>query len=389
MVWFALASLTPAALLAAGGLWGGPWPYAALIYVTAFVLCLDRLSHAALPLREDAAGARAATRLAVALGAVHFLLLPAGVWMLAAAPGSGPGARLAGAVALGMFLGQISNSAAHELIHKPARIPRLLGKAIYVSLLFGHHGSAHPRVHHVWVASDRDPNSARPGEAFYRFWPRAWIGSFREGLRAENRLRRRRAPPPPVLSHPYIAYGAGAALTLAVAAALAGGRGVAVLLALAGYAQMQLLLADYVQHYGLRRKIAENGTPEPAGPQHSWNAAPWFSAAMMLNAPRHSDHHQHPLRAFPALRLDGASMPMLPYPFPVMAALALVPPLWRRLMDPRAARWRSRTAAAGVADGNLAPSKHEPNDADSPVPARADGNRRAGGRPDPDERRGI
>ncbi len=47
------------------------------------------------------------------------------------------------------------------------------------------------------------------------------------------------------------------------------------MLALAAYAQMQLLLSDYVQHYGLRRKTSENGKPEPVGPQHSWNAPAW------------------------------------------------------------------------------------------------------------------
>jgi alkane 1-monooxygenase len=78
---------------------------------------------------------------------------------------------------------------------------------------------------------------------------------------------------------------------------------------------------------------------ERAGPQHSWNAPQWFSSAMMLNAPRHSDHHLHPGRPFPALRLDPADMPVLPHSMPVMATLALAPPLWRRAMAPCVSRW--------------------------------------------------
>lgn len=61
---------------------------------------------------------------------------------------------------------------------------------------------------------------------------------------------------------------------------------------------------------------------------------------MMLNAPRHSDHHQNPGRRFPALRLDTGTMPMLPAPMPVMATLALFPTVWRRIMDPRVSAWQ-------------------------------------------------
>lgn len=34
-------------------------------------------------------------------------------------------------------------------------------------------------------------------------------------------------------------------------------------------------------------------------------------------------------------------MPMLPYPLPMMAIIALMPPLWRRIMDPRVAQWEN------------------------------------------------
>lgn len=58
----------------------------------------------------------------------------------------------------------------------------------------------------------------------------------------------------------------------------------------------------------------------------------------MLNAPRHSDHHAHPSRIYPALRLGDTGAPgrpILQRSLPAMAALALFPPLWRRVMDPR------------------------------------------------------
>jgi alkane 1-monooxygenase len=55
---------------------------------------------------------------------------------------------------------------------------------------------------------------------------------------------------------------------------------------------------------------------------------------LLYHLQRHSDHHANPLRRFQALRhFDEA--PELPSGYASMIALALVPPLWRRVMDPR------------------------------------------------------
>jgi len=366
MYWFAIASLTPAFLLLMACLFGGLWAWAALAFVTALVAFLDRVSKRTLPLREDGKAERFARTLGIVLALVHFVLLAAGVRAIATSPALSGAEALALLVALGLFMGQVSNSNAHELIHATDRPLRTLGVWVYISLLFGHHASAHPKVHHVHVATARDPNSARSGQGFYAFWPRAWVGSFRAGLRAENAARLRLKPPPNPLTHPYVGYVGGAVLFLGLAWRLAGWAGVAAYLGLACYAQMQLILADYVQHYGLRRRIGADGRPEKAGAQHSWNAPQWFSSAMMLNAPRHSDHHMHPMRLFTALRLDRKTMPVLPFSLPMMAGIALLPPLWRRVMDPRVARWQNTHAAGGAQTGDLALSGHAHILVDSP-----------------------
>ncbi|MCP4818748.1 MAG: alkane 1-monooxygenase, partial [Shimia sp.] len=199
-------------------------------------------------------------------------------------------------LAFGLFFGQVSNANAHELIHKGARFPRRLGTLVYITLLFGHHTSAHTRVHHVWVATPNDPNSPKSGESFYRFWPRAWIGSFREGLRAETALRARKSTPKPVWTHPYVAYVGGSIICLLISYTTLGWKGLVAYVLIAGYAQMQLLVSDYVQHYGLSRTRYDNGKYVPVGPEHSWNAPEFYSSALMLNAPRHSDHHVNPTR---------------------------------------------------------------------------------------------
>ena len=133
----------------------------------------------------------------------------------------------------------------------------------------------------------------------------------------------------------------GAVLVLLVSWIIAGWRGVLVHLLLAAFAQTQLLLSDYVQHYGLERAKREDGSFEPVGPQHSWNAPHWLSSQWMLNAPRHSDYHAHPAKPLTTLDIPtrGAA-PMLPHSLPVMACIALYPKLWKKVMNPHAEAWR-------------------------------------------------
>lgn len=327
MIWFALASLSPLALLVLCAVYGASQPWliwVALLNQTLLVFVLDQIArkipHQTRPLAADA--------LSTALALGHLV-----VFLPVVKTAQGLGLAHGGALllVLALFMGQISHPNAHELIHHPRRTLRRLGLLVYASMLIGHHVSAHLKVHHIHVATRQDPNSARRGEGFYRFFIRAWLGSFQAGYQAETMARARRSTPPRPLSHPYCAYIAVAMLTLTAVAYFSGVSGLFIYIGVAVYAQAQIFLADYIQHYGLERRQLANQKTEPVGPQHSWNAPHWYSSAMMLNAPRHSDHHQNPQRRFPALRLTQ-DMPTLPHSLPVMAVLALLPPLWRRVM---------------------------------------------------------
>ncbi|MFK7940670.1 MAG: alkane 1-monooxygenase [Roseovarius sp.] len=337
---FSIATLCPFALLACAAVWGNPFGWLALGYITALIFVLDAWVPRALHNAPPEAEFPGSDRLLRVIGYAHFATLGLAVWAVAAHPTLGLAERGVVALSAALAMGQISHPVAHELIHKPARAARLMGRLIYTSLLFGHHASAHLRVHHVHVGSKADPNSARWGEGVYRFMWRAWPGGFIAGLRAENKMRR--GAQGIDISHPYVLYVGGAAALLLSAALVTGGAGLAALVFIALYAQLQILLSDYVQHYGLRRTPRADGKLEPVGVQHSWNAPHWASSAMTLHAPRHSDHHVTPARAYPALQLDPDTMPVLPHSLPVMAVLALIPPLWRRIMDPLCAKWAAR-----------------------------------------------
>jgi alkane 1-monooxygenase len=166
MILFCCATLAPMAMIMAGALIGGPWPYAALLYMTALSFVLDRLIVVAPGDAGEGDEFPGAPRLLGVLGMLHFAILALAVSAVSGQAGLSWPARISLGLASGLVFGQIGHPAAHELIHKWGRGLRLLGRMIYGSLLVGHRASAHLLVHHVHVASDADPSSARRGEGF-------------------------------------------------------------------------------------------------------------------------------------------------------------------------------------------------------------------------------
>lgn len=100
---------------------------------------------------------------------------------------------------------------------------------------------------------------------------------------------------------------------------------------------------NYVEHYGLTREHLGDGKYEHVKPHHSWNSAQKASNWLLINLQRHSDHHFKPDRRFPLLQNRAADeAPQLPYGYPVMTVAALMPRLWRRVMNPRVRAWRAQ-----------------------------------------------
>jgi alkane 1-monooxygenase len=90
---------------------------------------------------------------------------------------------------------------------------------------------------------------------------------------------------------------------------------------------------NYVGHYGLIRRQVVPGRYEPVPQWHSWDSSHRFGNWLPFNGGRHSDRHCDPSRSY--LSLSTRATPQLPGGYFAMFVLALFPPLWRRIMDPR------------------------------------------------------
>lgn len=240
------------------------------------------------------------------------------------------------AVSIGC-IGGIGINTAHELGHKKESHERWLSKIALAQSFYGHFYIEHNRGHHVRVATPEDPASARVGESFYRFWPRTVAGSVLSAWRLEKKRYARRD------RHPW-RIGNDVLNAWLMSAVLWGvmiwwlGLGILpylVLQAVIGFSLLEVV--NYMEHYGmLRQKVGIPGRVryERVNPSHSWNSNNIATNVLLYHLQRHSDHHANPVRRYQTLR-DFEESPVLPTGYAGMILLALVPPLWRRVMDPR------------------------------------------------------
>lgn len=242
---------------------------------------------------------------------------------------------------VGVVTGTIGINYSHELMHQKNKFERWLADALLAMVLYSHFRSEHLLVHHRYVATPRDPVTARMGESFYRYYPRVLHQCFHSAWGAEKGMLARKNLPATDFGNPFWKYAGLQLVCFVLAFALGGWSGVALFLVQAGVAIWQLELVNYIEHYGLTRKHLGEGKYEHVQPRHSWNAAQKASNWLLINLQRHSDHHYKPDRRFPVLQnYTEADAPQLPYGYPVMTVAAMMPPIWRRVMNPRVRKWR-------------------------------------------------
>ena len=341
--WLSL-SLPPFALI---GMLHGGWTVALLPLVTwGLFSLLDALTglQTANPDPQTAEGSLAWHRAITLLWfPVQVSLLIAMLWYVPRADHLGLAERLALFFGMGVVSGTIGINYSHELMHQKSRLERWLGDLLLASVLYSHFRSEHLRVHHIHVATPRDPVTARYNEGFHRFFPRVLWSCPQSAWAAEVAMLARKTLPWHHRSNPFWRYAALQGAFLLLALGLGGWAGLGLFLVQAFTAIWQLELVNYIEHYGLTRRHLGQGRYEHVQPHHSWNAEHRASNWLLINLQRHSDHHFKPDRRFPVLQTYPQDQaPHLPFGYPLMTMAAMVPPLWKRMMNRRVKAWRKR-----------------------------------------------
>ena len=244
---------------------------------------------------------------------------------------------------IGVISGAVGINYSHELMHQNSRLERWLADLLLASVLYSHFRSEHLRVHHLWVGTPRDPVTARYNEGFHRFFPRVLVQCLMSAWSAESAMLARRGLRWWNRTNPFWRYAGLQGGMCLLALGLGGWAGLGLFMVQAAVAIWQLELVNYIEHYGLTRRHLGDGRYEHVLPRHSWNATYKASNWLLINLQRHSDHHYKPDRRFPLLQTyDEDEAPQLPMGYPVMTIAAMIPPLWKRVMNPRVREWRRR-----------------------------------------------
>ena len=281
--------------------------------------------------------------LPVVCAMIQFLLLYAFLDFAASADWLGAAGWLGMMLSMGVVSGINAINVAHELIHRKNRWLANLGGVLLCSVAYAGFKIEHVRGHHVWVSTPRDPSSAKAGQSVFAFLPRSVFNNALNAWRLEARRLQLFGRPAWHWRNEMLWW---TVLTLAMALLAWSWAGSLGLLAWAGQALMAIVsleIINYVEHYGLRRQQLPNGRFQRPGPQDSWNSDFWLSNQLLLHLQRHSDHHARPRVDYQNLQ-SVATAPQLPAGYATMFLLALLPPLWFRVMH---ARLPDNAAAAG------------------------------------------
>ena len=253
----------------------------------------------------------------------------------------------------GTVSGATTITTAHELIHKATKSERWTGGLLLSSVGYATFLPEHLYGHHRHVATPEDGSTAYLNEGVYHFIGRSLKTNFRRGFELAAFRARKQGHGAWSWKNEMVPLTLATVAMAAVAFVLAGWLGLAFFLGQAFLAICLLEVINYVEHYGLMRDKLPNGRYERVAPRHSWNANHIFTNNLLFQLQRHSDHHANGARRYQTLR-HFEEAPQLPFGYATAVVAALVPPVWKRIMNPRVARARAGGDMAAAQAGFVA-----------------------------------
>lgn len=237
-------------------------------------------------------------------------------------------------LSVGISLGVMGINVAHELGHRTKKYERIMAKMLLLPNNYMHFIIEHNRGHHKNVSTPIDPASSKYNEIIYLFYFRSIIGGYFSAWELEK-MRLERAGLKTWSIHNEMLRFAFFQLAFAIGITLLfGWVGLGFYLTVSLLGVILLESVNYVEHYGLSRREVAEGIYEKVKPKHSWNSDHELGRIFLYELTRHSDHHYKAQRKYQVLRHFDES-PQLPTGYPGCIVLALMPPVWFAVMNPR------------------------------------------------------
>jgi len=244
-------------------------------------------------------------------------------------------------VSMGILCGIFGINVGHELGHRSNRFEQFLGEILLLTSLETHFLPYHNSGHHHNVATPKDPATARKGEIVFLFWFRSQIGSYFQAWKIENDRLHKKGRSFLSFSNKMLIYTLSQIALLAAIYYFFNLQTVLYFMAAALLGILLLETVNYIEHYGLLRQLKENGNYERVQHHHSWNSNHILGRTILFELSRHSDHHYKASKHYQLLDSMPESPQMLTG-YPGMMLLALVPPLWFKVMHKQLALFNRR-----------------------------------------------
>src|SRR5581483_10309406 len=315
---------------------GAPWIVPAIVFIV--IPVVDYLIGPDATESLSASVTRSAVKwLRVVPRLYVFLWLPVLAWAAHTVAHTAQGLEVVWLVVSAAVATAFSTCAAHELLHWPSKFDFGLSRLIMATVAYGPFTLEHLH-HHAHVGVRREGTTPPVGQSVWRFVFENYVFTLRCAWRLER--RRQLAKHRSIIGNRFIQQWL---LTSAIGAlffAIGGAWGMVLFAAQAAFGIFTTDYVNYAQHYGLSRPP---GTP--SRPDLSWNSNYFLTNALTLNITRHVHHHEDATVPYYDLKYID-DMPLLPAGYLGLFFPALVPPLWRRLMDARASRFAHQAAAS-------------------------------------------
>ena len=237
-------------------------------------------------------------------------------------------------LSMGLICGGFGINVAHELGHRNNKFEQFLSKTLLLSSLYMHFFIEHNRGHHKRVSTMEDPSSARYGENIFSFWLRSVFSGYVSAWNIEFKRLKRINKYKFSIQNEMLRFQIIQLFFVFIIYSLFGFNITFYYLCSATMGFLLLETVNYIEHYGLQRKINSNGKYERVQPFHSWNSNHPIGRIMLFELSRHSDHHYNSYRKYQVLKNHNNS-PEMPTGYPGMMILSLIPPLWFFVMNKR------------------------------------------------------
>ena len=237
---------------------------------------------------------------------------------------------IANVLMMGTILGVNGINVGHELGHKTDQpFKMFLAHIMLASTIQNHFVPYHNGGHHRDIGTPEDLTSAKEGDNFYFFALRSQIGGYFKTWKLES--QRLKSEGKSTTWNPMIIYTLIPLLLLVIIYYFFDFNTTLIYFITSVYGISVLEAQNYFSHYGLRRKMQENGRYERVKPKHSWNSDHIIGRVLLFELTRHSDHHHMGAKPFQILDSKQDS-PLLPFGYPMMLLLSYFPFIFKPLM---------------------------------------------------------